>query len=148
MNSLGIDMAKRITPESYAKAGTEHAEQVALFIWANDEIIAGRFVDELKSMFAIPNGGLRNKATAGRLKAEGVKSGVADIFLPVVRPGYHGLFIEMKPLKSGRATDEQECFIMIMKSRGYAATICRGWLEASQVVTSYLQLPTIIPFKR
>jgi VRR-NUC domain len=135
-----VAMAQRISPEQYAKAGTEHAEQVAVFIWANDEILAGRYVAELASLFAIPNGGLRSKVTAGRLKAEGVKSGVSDLFLPVPRLWYHGLFIEMKPLKTGRATDEQVQFIALMKSRGYGATVCRGWIEATQVIQSYLQL--------
>lgn len=151
-------MATRITPERYAAAGTEHAEQVAVFIWANDQILAGsRYADELRSMFAIANGGLRHKATAGRLKAEGVKSGVSDIFLPVPRwlpdgsttfnggvkyKAQHGLFIEMKPLKTGRATDEQEQFIALMKSRGYAATLCRGWIEATETIKAYLELPS------
>lgn len=31
--------------------------------------------------FAVPNGGLRNNAVAGKLKAEGVKPGVPDILI-------------------------------------------------------------------
>lgn len=155
-------MPHKITPEEYAKAGTEHAEQVAVFIWAND--VREQYPD-LDSLFAVPNGGLRNKATAGRLKAEGVKEGVSDLFLPVIRydripssPGgppmqyvpFHGLFIEMKKARSAKvrnddpqfgATPEQRKFIALMKSRGYAATVCHGWIEASEVLLSYLRLP-------
>lgn len=46
--------------------------------------------------WAVPNGGKRSKAEAGRLKAEGVKSGVPD--LTVVHDGmYYGLEVK-KPL--------------------------------------------------
>src|SRR5262245_32523350 len=91
-------MAKKlITPEEYAATGSEHAEQVALFMWAWDH--RDEF-PELQSMFAIPNGSERAKPVAARLKAEGVKAGVSDVFLPlpiVHNSGmYAGLWIEMK----------------------------------------------------
>ena len=48
--------------------------------------------------WAVPNGGKRSKAEAGRLKAEGVKSGVPD--LTVVHDGmYYGLEVK-KPITS------------------------------------------------
>ena len=83
------------TPESLAKAGSEHAEQTALFCWAALPEVRAEY-PVLELMFAIPNGGERNKIVAGNLKAEGVKAGVLDIFLPVPSKGWHGLFIEMK----------------------------------------------------
>lgn len=51
---------------------------------------------EVDLMFHIPNGGSRNKLEAANLKRQGVKAGVPDLFLPVSRGGYHGLFIELK----------------------------------------------------
>ena len=36
----------------------------------------------LKWLHHIPNGGLRNRVVAGKLKAEGVRAGVSDYFLP------------------------------------------------------------------
>jgi len=143
-----------ITPQQLALSGTEHAEQCALFCWAN-MYAPMEYRGELRSLFAIPNGGQRGDGTergamiaGSRMKAEGVKEGVSDIFLPVPRwyliknvdHVYHGLFIEMKKLKNSYATDEQKAFIVLMKSRGYAATVCRGWIEASQVLISYLSL--------
>jgi hypothetical protein len=47
-------------------------------------------------IFAIPNGGHRHPAVAAKLKAEGVRPGVLDLFLPVARHGWHGFFIELK----------------------------------------------------
>ena len=52
---------------------SEHDEQYKLFLWT-------RYRPELKWMFAIPNGGIRDRITAARMKQEGVKSGVWDIF--------------------------------------------------------------------
>jgi hypothetical protein len=127
-------MSKLINPADLAKAGSEHAEQVALFAWAALNIPKH---PELKLLFAIPNGGLRSKITAANLKAEGVRSGVLDIFLPVARGPWHGLFIEMKK-QGGRATPEQLTFIDDVRAQGFGASICVGWEKASQVLLQYL----------
>jgi len=44
--------------------------------------------------------------TAQKLKKEGVKRGIPDIFLPCARGGSHGLFIEMKA-RDGKVSEEQ-----------------------------------------
>ena len=44
-------------------------------------------------IFAIPNGGFRHITTAKKLQREGVKSGVPDLFIPVIRPQYGGMFL-------------------------------------------------------
>jgi hypothetical protein len=59
--------------------------------------------------YAVPNGGYRNIYVARKLKAEGVKAGVADLCLPAARRGYHGLYLEMKS-EEGVATKEQKAF--------------------------------------
>ena len=46
---------------------SEHDEQVALFEWA---AMNRSRIPELKLMFAIPNGGHRHKAVAGKMKAD------------------------------------------------------------------------------
>ena len=73
------------------------------------------------------------------MKEMGVKAGVSDVFLPVARGGCHGLWIEMKRLRSGRATKEQLEWIEEMIGQGYAATVCRGWEQAAQVITRYME---------
>ena len=87
-----------MTPEQIAKSGTEESHQTALFAWA---ALHANECPQLRLLLAIPNGGLRNKVTAGKLKAQGVKAGVPDIFLPVARGRYHGLWIEMKEGATG-----------------------------------------------
>lgn len=61
---------------------TEAEEQATLFSWA--AMKRGKY-PELDLLFHIPNGGSRGKAEAARFKAEGVKPGVPDLFLPVAR---------------------------------------------------------------
>ena len=113
----------------------EHVEQVQLFRWAAWQ--SGKY-PELNLMHAIPNGGQRNSKTAADLKAEGVKAGVCDIFLPVSRCGKHGLYIEMKRIKGGRLSLKQKEFIAEVKAQGYAAVVCYGFEQARDVLLSYL----------
>jgi hypothetical protein len=137
-----------ITPEYLARSGTEDGEQAALFCWAAQNRMR---YPQLKWMFAIPNGGARTPSVAARLKATGVKPGVADICLPVpsrvrvstesvVEEKFSGLFIEMKR-KDGRPSDvkpEQREFIRFVVAHGYYAEVAFGWLEAVMIIERYL----------
>lgn len=128
-------MSKPVDPAQIAKVPTEHAQQVALFAWAALQFSQ---YPELKLMFAIPNGGERNKIVAAHLKAEGVKSGVPDIFLPVPRGTYHGLFIELKKV-GGSAQASQKDFIAALQRNGYGACVCVGYEAAKDTILSYLK---------
>ena len=77
----------------------EHKIQVALCQW-----LAAVHTVEYALTFAVPNGGHRHVAVAAKLKAEGVKRGVPDLFMAVPRGDKHGLFIELKTEK-GRPTE-------------------------------------------
>lgn len=114
---------------------SEHQEQCALFHWAT---LNSSRLPELASMFAIPNGGHRHKAVASKMKAEGVKAGVPDIFLPVARGGFHGLFIEMKFGKN-KLTKNQSLWKGKLVAQYYAFSTCWGWLEAYSVIENYLE---------
>lgn len=83
---------------------TEAQEQITLFSWA-----AVQAIPELALLYHIPNGGSRHKAEAARLRAEGVRSGVPDLCLPVPRGGCHGLYIELKRLRGGRLSEPAAC---------------------------------------
>jgi hypothetical protein len=120
-------------------APTEHAAQVALFRWANEN--AERH-PELSLMFAIPNGGHRHRAVAARLKEEGVKAGVPDIFLPVPKGNRHGLWIELKRSnRRNHATPEQSRWLDALSAQGYAVTVCYGTDEAITAILDYLRTP-------
>lgn len=128
-------MSKPIQPSDLARAGTEHAHQVAVFAWAALNFLK---YPELRMMFAIPNGGLRNKITAANLKAEGVRAHVPDILLPAARGPWHGLFIEMKK-DGGRVDPGQATYLMSLRDLGYGACVCVGWQEAVATLTLYLE---------
>jgi len=114
---------------------TESEEQIALFEWAKFNKYK---YPELKAMYHIPNGGNRNIVTAKRLKAEGVKSGVPDICLPVPKSNYHGLYIELKRIKGGKVSGNQIEWLKMLNANGYYATTCYGWLEAAKIISNYL----------
>lgn len=123
-------------PEQLAKSGSEDGEQAALFCWAAQQV-RDNIIPELDLMFAIPNGGARNIRTAVTLKATGVKAGVSDIFLPVARHGVHGLFIELKKVKGGKVSEEQQSFGESMHQQGYGFCVCHGWLQARDTILQY-----------
>lgn len=136
---------KVVTPKQLA-GDSEHSQQVALFAWAAS--ICGQY-PALAYMFAIPNGGLRDVRTATSLKAEGVKSGVLDIFLPWVSPWngkqiYHGCFIELKiekyrNHKNGGCSETQIDFINWVTANGYYCKVCYSWIEARDTLIAYLE---------
>ncbi len=115
----------------------EHREQVGLFIWAE---WAQLDWPELGLLFAVPNGGRRDVVTGARLKAEGVKRGVPDVWLPVARGGYHGCVIELKANVKGRPTREQVEWLKKLEEQGYYAALALGAEAAKRLLTWYLEL--------
>lgn len=114
---------------------TEHDIQKSLFQWA---AYARGSYPGLGLMFAVPNGGKRHVTVARKLKAEGVKAGIPDIFLPVARHGKHGLFLEMKTPK-GRVTPKQKVWLSILDEQGYAAHVAHNLDDAIKILTDYLK---------
>jgi hypothetical protein len=113
---------------------SEHSEQCALF-----EFVA-RFCDrlpELALLYAIPNGGKRDKTTAARLKSEGVRAGVLDACLPVARQGFHGYYLEMKAGKN-RLTPAQHLWADALSRQGYAVSVHYDWTDAARSLVLYL----------
>ena len=88
---------------------------------------------------SIPNGGSRNKIEAARLKREGVKAGVLDVFLPYPSKGFHGLYIEFKYGKN-KLTDNQKEFQEYANRVGYKTVVAYTWGEAKEAVKWYLDV--------
>lgn len=130
-----------LTPDQLvAKSKTEHSIQTAFFAWA--AIVKH---PELEWMHAIPSGGERNPIVAGRMKAEGVRKGVWDVFLPVAKNGLCGMYIEFKRPehrnhKQGGLTDDQVKFGMAVHA-SYRMKVAYTWREAAQAVCEYLGIP-------
>lgn len=123
-------------PKKKLPCPSEGVEQATLFSWSRMRLSK---YPELKWLHHIPNGGLRKKTEAARLKAEGVKPGVSDVFLPAPKGKYHGLYIEMKTLDGGTRSKEQKEFIADMNAAGYYAAFCEGWQMAAALIEDYLE---------
>lgn len=144
------------------KEKSEHVEQVEFFRWCAEVAYAGfdlvvgnapkpyadhlrHPIKSLKLIHAIPNGGARgndgrtNMIRGAMLKAEGVRKGVPDIFLPFPCGSYHGLYIEMKVADrtKGRVSQEQTDFMNEVMQLGYCCEVCYGAEEAKQAVMKY-----------
>lgn len=119
---------------------SEHTEQVSLFNWAK---VHETRHPELGLLHAIPNGGDRHPAVAAKLKAEGVKSGVPDMFLPVPTPFFHGLYIEMK-FGRNKLSPAQKEWRGYLLEQGYNHHVCYTWICAARVICVYLGLKKLI----
>lgn len=138
---------RRIGVSGVVKPPTEHQEQAALFRWLGE---TEGTIPELAMVFPIPNGaklpfgrnknGKRFSREAMKLKAEGLKSGVPDIFAAIPRGEIHGLFIEMKRAKKSlsRVSPEQLDMKTALEAMGYRVEICYGWEAARDVILNHL----------
>ena len=90
-------------------------------------------------LFAVPNGGSRNKIEAARLKAEGVTAGVADLLLLHRSEDgqYSSLCIEMKAEK-GRQSESQKEWQRRAEENGNCYVLCRTLDEFIVAVRNYL----------
>jgi hypothetical protein len=131
---------------------SEHKIQCAIIEWANlqklRELGFGNFGNRtvLDYLFAIPNGGNRSITEALRLKREGVKSGVSDLFFafpifrcndefPFISKG--GLWIEVKS-NTGKISPSQKAWALQMECVGYKSVFVRSVEEGVQEIKDYL----------
>lgn len=116
----------------------EGTEQVALMRW-----LQCRFQAAYAVTWHTPNGGRRDKVTAAKLKAQGVKAGIPDLQLAMARGGYFGLFIEFKatPPHDAEVSKSQKDMLGQLQGQGYLAVVCRGINEAMAQISAYLDLP-------
>ena len=89
-------------------------------------------------LFAIPNGGARNKIEASIMQGEGVLAGAADLMLAIPAGGAHGLFLECKS-PTGKQTDTQRKFQHEVEIQGYQYRVFRSAQEGLDIVRQYLK---------
>lgn len=105
---------------------TEHEEQRIFVQWFRRKYSPVR-------IFAIPNGGFRSRATAGRLKAEGVMRGIPDLFVPE-----WNLWIEMKRVKGGRLSPDQVNWKQYLEEIGNTVFVAYGAENAMELVDDFV----------
>jgi len=126
-----------IRPSMYEKK-SEHSIQAAFFMnLALNQEKCPLLVSNL--IFAVPNGGLRNKRTAAGMKAEGVKEGVADVLVLIGSKGYSCLALEFKT-QIGKQTKKQKEFQALIENQNGLYKVVRSLRGATDVLGSYLLL--------
>lgn len=106
---------------------TEHQIQVAVVQWCDLQRIP---------IFAIPNGGKRAIMTARKLKDEGVKPGVPDLMIPLIRGKFGGMFLELKS-GSGRIRPQQVEWIERLEKEGYCCALAWSVEQAIEAIREY-----------
>lgn len=93
------------------------------------------------ALMAYPSGGMRHKATAGKMKAMGARRGIPDLLLPVARGDCHGLAIEMKS-QEGRTSDAQRIVLPWFELIGWRVEVAYSFEAAVKAVGLYLGAPS------
>lgn len=104
----------------------------------DEQVIVIQYCDLKRiPVFAIPNGGSRNKIEAAKMQASGVKAGVPDLCIPVPCGEYHSLYIEMKYGKN-KTSQMQDEWIERLRSLGHKVCVCYGANAAIDEIEKYL----------
>ena len=115
----------------------EHQHQVAVIDWWA-WMHKGYGLPEF-ALFAVPNGGDRHPAVAGKLKAEGTRAGIPDLVFPVARGAFHGLVIEMKSA-AGKHSPAQKEVLAWFVVQDWRVHTCYSAESAIKALKAYLDL--------
>jgi hypothetical protein len=102
--------------------------------------IRAKTSDKCAVIYSIPNGGLRDRTTAQKMYAEGVRAGVWDICVPVQTPEYSMMFLEMKFGKN-KLTPAQIDFQEKMNAvsvKPVMWAVCYDYRTAYETIENYL----------
>ena len=116
----------------------EHQEQVHVINWFA-LMAPGNGLDP-HLLFAIPNGGRRDRVSGAKLKDEGVRAGVPDLCLAIPGGVHHGMFIELKQSQRGKSRISPHQLEMMerLSGQGYHCVVGWGADDAIQKIESYL----------
>ena len=130
---------KKIRPKRYGPKET--AIQATVIDWAKGY---GSKLDGIDMLHSIPNGAVLGNpaynrfALIGKLKAEGLKPGVLDLFLACARHGFHGFYLEAKT-PDGELSGDQESWIIRAQEEGYKTAVFDNPQHAIDLITEYLK---------
>ena len=124
-----------IKPRTKRNAQPEAIEQAKVIAWARAN---ERNYPYLWMLHSSLNGLKRTKNAQGKAKAQGMLSGVPDLFLPVKNNNFVGLYIEMKSAK-GRVSVEQSRYLKCAAENGYSVVVCYSAVDAINTIKSYLE---------
>jgi len=131
-------------PRAACWPGTESALQTAYFAWVAGMVATGHTM--LYLAHAIPNGDAREPRVAARLKREGVKAGVPDVFIPVMQHmrttplGKYpkaGLYIEFKKA-GGSPEPHQRALLNMLWTQNYEVAVINDLETAKELTCAHL----------
>ncbi len=144
MPAVKAKRAKRPAPWNKPRAvfPDEHTEQVDLINTLRD-----LFPGIWPYVAAVPNGGARHPAVAGKLKAEGVRAGYPDIVIDCARGPFHGMRVELKRQKKSLSTvsDEQKEWGARLNLQDVLVVVGRGAQHAIEQIQYYWSLGEFDP---
>lgn len=116
---------------------TESIEQSAVIAWARAKHHADpdKWLD-LDLIHCSLNGMKMTTPQARRAKAQGMRAGIPDLFLPVPRGAFNGLFLEMKS-QTGSLSGAQKEVIARLSALGYCVVVAYGHEEAINAIKAY-----------
>ena len=126
-------MAEEQPRQRRRNADEEHRLQCACVQWFRAQHPKYRH-----NLFAVPNGGRRDKVTGAKLKAEGVLAGVADLILLKSNASHGALLIEMKT-GSGKQSEVQGRWQRAIEKDGYKYVLCRSIEDFMREINAYLK---------
>lgn len=90
-------------------------------------------------LYCASAGGMRTSlSVAKKMKASGYVKGFPDLFLYHPTNKHNGMAIELKADNKGYASKEQKEWIKKLNERGYYAVVAKGFDQAIQEITAYL----------
>lgn len=122
------------TKEKEHRGHPESSLQIACVNWFRMQYPWPRYL-----IASAPNGGFRNPREAEILKAEGVWSGMPDLYIPMPRKGFAALYIEMKAGKAGRVSQAQKETMEFLTQNGSKCIVCRDIETFVKEVNDYLR---------
>ncbi|WP_454667819.1 VRR-NUC domain-containing protein [Acinetobacter calcoaceticus] len=131
---------KRLTPKERAALGMKPSEdEIQTQIINECQYLKYKGFRVSEIIRHIPNGGLRSKSEAARLKRMGVRAGTPDLLLPVGNHGYISLWIECKT-EDGDFLDSQIEQIPLLQKLGNKVVVCRSVADAIDTIKAYLEI--------
>lgn len=140
MNNFNLDRLRALLGSEIntrrRRQEREHQLQVQCVKWFSQAH------PELKGrLFAVPNGGRRDRATGARLKEEGVIAGVADLILLKTNSLHGALLIEMKTAErnSRQSAAQKEWQHAVTSEDEYKYIVVRSLETFIAAVEDYLK---------
>lgn len=149
MKQKGSPFSRKISIDKMYTWLQEWREQEIIFAWVRKY---QQQYPELNLVFSMPIGEKRPKVqnkngqwycpTGQRLKMQGAKDGLPDIWCCHARHGYHGIGIELKPMRGNQPSLEQETVLRQLKEAGWFACVRYGHKQVIDTLKKYLEIST------